>query len=241
MMVKFWQVDFAALKRTADGYIHLPAGDWSGVDFGGADQLHIAAGSILGDECHLGDGCVLGEDCILGDFCELGNNCVLGDRCTLGYRCMLGSDCILGDGCSLYDGCELGDGCKLGNDCILGDGCILGRQCELGNECELGNRCTLGDGCSMEGGRVQNAAYAIVTNIGSHNDSACAYCNTQTGDIYVRVGCWFGSLDDFIVRVEYVLAYYPPEQPYIEDYRAFVEFARARFAKYNSQRIRVAA
>lgn len=169
-LTKYTQADFAALGRAEDGYIHVPAGDWSSVDFGSADGLHIAAGSILGDKC------------------------------------------------------------KLGDECVLGDRCRLGNWCRLGDWCVLGNGCTLGDGCSMEGGRVQNAAYFIVTNIGSRNRSAYAYCNTATGDIYVRAGCWFGGLDDFVERVHEVHA----GTQYETDYIAFVEFARARFGRYKN-------
>ena len=203
-LTKYTQADFAALKRGEDGYIKLPRGDWSEVAFGGADGLHIAAGSILGNGCKLGDGCMLG------------------------YRCMLGNGCHLGDGCVLGDGCRLGNWCELGNGCTLGDGCMLGDGCELGRRCKLGAQCALGDRCTLEGGRVPNATYYIVTNIGSRNDSAFAYCNTATGEIYVRAGCWFGGIDEFIARVHEVHAGTQHESDYI----AFAEFARARYARY---------
>ena len=173
-LIKYTQADFDALKRGEDGYIHVPEGSWSGVDFGSADKLRIAAGSFL------------------GSYCELGN------------------------------WCELGNGCELGDECTLGDGCALGDRCALGRRCRLGNRCTL------EGGRVPNAVYYIVTNIGSRNDDAYAYCNTATGEIYVRAACWFGGIDEFVARVHEVHAGTQHETDYI----AFAEFARARFGRY---------
>ena len=234
-LTKYTQADFDALKRGEDGYIHVPEGSWSGVDFGSADKLRIAAGSFLGSYCELGNWCELGNGCKLGNWCRLGDGCVLGACCVLGNGCVLGACCelgngfMLGNGCKLGNGCMLGKGCRLGNGCMLGNGCRLGNECRLGNWCKLGTKCELGDGCSMEGGRVPNATYYIVTNIGSRNDDAYAYCDTATGDIYVRAGCWFGGIDEFIARVHAVHAGTQHETDYI----ALAEFARARFRRYH--------
>lgn len=245
-LTKYTQADFDALKRAKDGYIHVPEGDWSDVDFDGADELHIAGRSILGEGCRIGDGCrlddkcVLGHQCVVGDYCKLGKECILGDMCmlgdmcyldddcVLGKRCRLGNQCVLGDGCFLGDRCTTCNCCKLGAYCKLGNWCRLGDMCKIGRSCWLGQKCELGDGCSMEGGRVSNATYFIVTNIGSSNDSAYAYCNTATGEIYVRAGCWFGGIDEFIKRVHDVHAGTQHET----DYTAFAAFARARFGRY---------
>ena len=239
-LIKYTQTDFDKLKRGEDGYIHAPVGDWSEVDFGGTDKLRIADCSILGNDCELGDECVLGRYCWLGDECVLGDDCVLGYGCALGYGCVLGnrskigSYCRIGNACKLGKLCWLGDrcvlyhDCVLGNDCRLGDECMLGDECVLGDNCVLGDRCHLGRLCSLEGRRVPNAAYFIVTNIGSRNDDAYAYCNTATGEIYVRAGCWFGSIDEFVERVHEVHAGTQHETDYI----AFAEFARARFGRY---------
>lgn len=233
-LTKYTQADFDALKRGEDGYIHVPEGSWSGVDFGSADKLRIAAGSFLGSYCELGNWCELGNGCELGNWSRLGDGYVLGDGCVLGAYCVLGNGFMLGNGCKLGKGCvlgngsRLGNGCELGNECRLGNGCKLGDGCALGNWCKLGAKCELGEGCSMEGGRVSNATYYIVTNIGSRNDDAYAYCNTATGEIYVRAGCWFSGIDEFIARVHEVHAGTQHETDYI----AFTEFARARFGRY---------
>lgn len=203
-LIKYTQTDFDKLKRGEDGYINLPQGDWSGVNFGGTDKLRIADYSILGNDCELGDECVLGLYCWLGDECMLGDNCVLGYGCALGY------------------------GCVLGNRVKIGSECSIGNACKLGNYCVLGNRCHLGRLCTLEGGLVSNATYFIVTNIGSRNDDAYAYCDTVTGEIYVRAGCWFGGIDEFVERVHEVHAGTQHETDYI----AFAAFARARFGRY---------
>ena len=197
-MKTYTQQDFDALVRDENGYLHCPAGDWSNVKFGGADKIVFAAGCKLGDRCTLGDWCKLGDACTLGHWCKLGGWCKLGDRCTLG------------------NGCKLGDVCKLGDDCEMGDGCTLG------------NGCALGGWCKLEGGRIQNATFFFVSNIDNENRTAYAYCNTQTGEMYIRAGFWLGDIDAFEQRVRDVHAGTHHET----DYLAFAQFARARFARY---------
>lgn len=38
-MKKYTQADFDALKRDEKGYIHCDGGDWTNVDFKGADHI----------------------------------------------------------------------------------------------------------------------------------------------------------------------------------------------------------
>lgn len=143
-MKTYTQQDFDALVRDANGCLHCPTGDWTGVQFRGEHKIIFACG------------------------------------------------------------------------------------CTLGNGCKLGEWCTLGNECMMEGGRIQNATFFFVSNIGSENRTAYAYCDVKTGEIFVRAGCWFGGVDAFEQRVRYVHAGTHHET----DYLAFAQFARARFARY---------
>ena len=102
---------------------------------------------------------------------------------------------------------------------------IFGNWCKLGNECELGNW------CKLECKRVKNAVFFFASNIGSENRTAYAYCDTKTGEIFVRAGCWFSDLPAFIERVKSVHGGTQHEN----DYLAFAEFAKARFARYQTK------
>lgn len=234
----YMQADFDSLTRDDNGFLYVPTGDWSNVDFGGASCIVFAKLCILGDYYRLGDNCILGERCKLGNYCKLGDGCKLEDRCRLGNDCKLGNrcklcdNCALGDDCTLGFNCTLGDNCKLGNFCELGSRCTLGDGCKLGDECTLGDECKLGDGGSLANGKVQNATFFKTSNIGSRNDTAYCYCNTVTGDVYVRAGCWFSGVGDFIKRVRQVHAGTQHET----DYLALVEFAKERFAQYRARR-----
>ena len=262
-MKKFTQTEFDEFKRAEDGYIHCPYGDYTDVDFKGIDGIlfkdgsklyklgdgcklgdycklgegcKLGDGSKLGDKCELGaccelgDGCELGKQCRVGKGCELGTCCKLGDGCKLGYRCELGACCKLGDGCKLGKQCRVGKGCELGAGCEIGNECVLGDECKLGRWCELGKWCELGENCSMEDGKVENAMFFTIKNIGPENCEAYAFCNTKTGEIFFRAGCWFSNLDDFVTRVKEVHAGTQHET----DYLAFVEFAKARFKRYEN-------
>ena len=164
--------------------------------------------------------------------CSLGNGCVLGNHCKLGGWCKLGNGCILDSECKLGNSCVLGNHCKLGCCCELSNNCELGDYCWLGDGCEFGSRCVLRSQCVLENGAVENAVFFKVSNIGSRNDNAYAYCNTATGEIFVRAGCWFSDINDFEARVHEVHAGTNHECDYI----AFCELAKVRFKKYQSKR-----
>lgn len=95
----------------------------------------------------------------------------------------------------------------------------------------FGDGCTLGNWCELEAGRVDNSAFFFASNIGSENRTAYAYCNTETGEIFVRAGCWFSDLTAFIERVKSVHGGTQHEV----DYLAFAEFAKVRFARYQAK------
>lgn len=230
-MKVFTQADFETLARDDNGFLHLQSGDWSNVNFNYTNALAFAYNCRLGNNCKLGKHCKLDKRCTLGDNCTLGKCCELGSRCTLGDGCILGDRCIFGDRCTLGDRCILDNCCTLGDYCILGYDCMLGARCTLGTCCTLGDYCTLGDDCELENGAVKNATFFKVSNIGSRSDTAYCYCNTMTGAVYVRAGCWFSGVDDFIKRVRQVYAGARHEK----DYLAMAEFAKMRFAQYRAE------
>ena len=116
----------------------------------------------------------------------------------------------------------LGDYCKLGDGCTLGDYCTLGNGCTLGGDCTLGDYCKLGKNISFESGRVKNGVYLTCGNIGSENRTACFYAD-ETGKFFVRAGCWFSDMDEFIPRVKSVHG----GTVYETQYLAACEYAKA--------------
>lgn len=257
----YTQADFDAIKQEGKSFITLPAGDWSAVDFGGADLV------IIPDDCILGS-CKLGQNCTIGKRCKFDGKCFFGMYCTFGFDCEFGDECVFYNCCTLKSGCKTGDycvllgayidwsceignycllrGCKLGKYCKVGNGCIVGEQseaaehckfgencvfgkyCELGLNCELGDGCRLGECCRLEGGVVQNAAYFKVKDIKDEGDNIYLFCNTKTGEIFIRMGRWPYELE--YVEEEAQRKYAPAE--YTSKCSALVELAKETFKEY---------
>ena len=66
----------------------------------------------------------------------------------------------------------------------------------------------------------------IVGNIGSRLGYTTIY-NTDNG-IYVRCGCFFGNIDEFVKKVEETHKGTQHER----DYKALIDFAKVKFSKY---------
>ena len=66
----------------------------------------------------------------------------------------------------------------------------------------------------------------VVGNIGSRFGYTTIY-NTDNG-IYVQCGCFFGNIDEFAKKVEETHKGTRHER----DYKALIEFAKAKFSKY---------
>lgn len=247
-----------------DGYMRLPCGDWSAVQFDVWSKL------IIPDDSIIGDGCILGDDCIIGQRCKVGNHCVIGSHCMISLDCELGDGCMIGEHAQILPGCKLGQKCSiglhaeidnnvtLGDECIIyslstvkhncsfGEGCIIGENCVIGCGCTFGYGCTLGAACKVEYSYhsdcgVRNAQYirADDDEINTAAKAAYAFCDTKTGDIYMRIdnfdldymqygSRWFGGIDRF-----HELAYaMKVERNLRADLLEFEKLARAEFEKY---------
>lgn len=72
--------------------------------------------------------------------------------------------------------------------------------------------------------KIKYNGILLVGNIGSRNDYTIAY-NTDRG-IYIKCGCFFGTIDEFVVRVKGT----HNGNNYERDYLAMVEFIKIRFS-----------
>ena len=107
-------------------------------------------------------------------------------------------------------GAYLGDA-NLG-DANLGDAYLVGAY--------------LGDADLGDAGKLSKPDdILIVGNIGSRLGYTTIY-NTDNG-IYVRCGCFFGNIDEFVKKVEETHKGTQHER----DYKALIEFAKVKFSK----------
>ena len=89
------------------------------------------------------------------------------------------------------------------------------------------------EGANLRGANLRGAGklstsedILLVGNIGSRLGFTTIY-NTDKG-IYVQCGCFFGTIDEFVVKVEETHKGTRHER----DYKALVEFAKVKFSKF---------
>ena len=103
----------------------------------------------------------------------------------------------------MFDAFEVIDGVK---QCPSGDYFSIRRfneSCSFGERCSFGGGCSFGESCSFENGhkavdRIQ--PFYKFSGFSSRQMSE-TYIFNSMGGIFVRCGCFFGSVDDFKNRV----------------------------------------
>ena len=140
---------------------------------------------------------------------------------------IFGAGCIFGEDCSFGKGCSFGEVCRFGERCSFGDGCSFGKVCSFGDGCSFGERCSFGEGCyfgkgcNFEDERVKSGEYFACDRIGSERRKTYFFRDGD-GNMYVRAGCWFSSLDEFVERVKEAHG----GTKYEKEYLAAVELAK---------------
>lgn len=169
-MRKYTQADFDSAPRDEVGYLRLPAGDWTEVDFGGAGQIDFAskreapsvfaagsrfgddvtfcAESIFGDRCTFGDGCFFAPDTRLGRGCKFGV-CSFDISCHIDMCAEIGAGSSIGDGCHIGEQSTVGDGSTIGDYCKIGASFRGGEEIEIGKEAKIDRECHIGRGSSI--------------------------------------------------------------------------------------------
>ena len=138
------------------------------------------------------------RQCPTGDYSNIRS---FGKRCSFGVWCSFGEWCSFGKCCSFGEYCSLGEYCSFGEYCLFGKYCSFGKCCSFGEWCSFGEYCLFGEFCSFEGlGKAKEGIPFIqINNIGSRGDG-CTIYNLERG-VYVRCGCYLGSVDEFKDRV----------------------------------------
>ena len=87
-----------------------------------------------------------------------------------------------------------GEGCSFGEWCRFGEGCSFGERCSFGEGCRFG------EGCSHEG--LTNSTYFACDRIGSEKRKTYFFRSEE--GLFVRAGCFFGTMEEFENRVKEV-------------------------------------
>ena len=101
--------------------------------------------------------------------------------------------------------CSFGKCCSFGEECSFGEYCSFGKSCSFGKECCFGESCSFGECCNLENNlRFENIPEQIIRiikidRIGSRQ--GCTYFFKTLSQIYVRCGCFFGTIEKFEAEV----------------------------------------
>lgn len=201
-MKRYTKADMEKFRHDEFGNLICPTGDYS--------QIHsFGARCSFGEECSFGKECVFCEDCKFGEACSFGRGCIFGERCIFGNACSFGNVCSFGNRCRFCNECSFGEWCSFGNECSFGKGCGFGERCYFGNE------------CSFEDERVKNGKYFACDRIGRERRKTYFFRDGD-GNMFVRAGCWFSPLDEFVERVKEAHG----GTKYEKEYLAAVELAK---------------
>lgn len=88
-------------------------------------------------------------------------------------------------------------------------------------QCSFGELCSFGARCSFENGMVKNGTYFACDRIGSERRKTYFFIDGD-GKMFVRAGCFFGTMDKFVQRVKKVHA----GTRYEKEYLAAVDLAK---------------
>ena len=123
-----------------------------------------------------------------------------------------------------FDALPVVDGIK---QCPTGDYSELksfGELCSFGERCSFGEGCSFGKRCSFENGyQAKYPAFIRINNIGSRGDGCYIY--NFENSIYVRSGCFFGTVDEFMQAVHRKHS----DTKFERQYKLAVELAKTAF------------
>ena len=193
-MKRYTKADMENFERDEYGCLICPTGDYSKI-------RSFGAGCSFGAECSFGEECRFGKECRFGEDCKFGGACSFGDWCSFGAGCSFGAECSFGEECRFGNKCRVGEKCSFGWRCSFGEWCSFGNACGFSKWSSFGEKCCFGENCVFENGKVKNGTYFACDRIGSERRKTYFFRDGD-GKMYVRAGCWFSSLDEFVERVK---------------------------------------
>jgi len=216
----YTQAEFNDIPRDNKGIKHCPNGDYSEIKFFGER-------CSFSERCSFGEYCSFGEWCSFGEYCSFGERCSFSERCSFGEYCSFSEWCSFGERCSFGMRCSFGEWCSFDKFCSFGEYCSFGKRCSFSEWCSFGERCSFGYRCFFENVGVAKAGYPFAAYIGagSRQGSKTYFFNLEAG-IYVRCGCFLGTLDEFIAKVEETHG----DSHAGQEYKAIAELIRDKFS-----------
>ena len=119
-----------------------------------------------------------------------------------------------------------GERCSFGEECSFGKRCSFGEECRFGERCGFGEWCSFGERCGFENGHLSiNKNYIAFDRCGGSLRKT--YFWFFEDGIYVRAGCYFDTIDNFLCEVEKKYS----DSLIGNSYKAFAEIAKIEYAE----------
>ena len=96
-----------------------------------------------------------------------------------------------------YKICPTGDYTEIKS---FGEWCSFGERCSFGEGCSFGERCRFGERCSCEFGEFSKML--TIGGFGSEARTTYFFLLTTGKALYVRCGCFRGTYDEWINKVQ---------------------------------------
>ena len=207
---KYTQEEFNKLPRNIYGTKYCPPGDYTEINaflyncvF--ADRSIFGSNCRFGSWCHFGSYCTFKENCKFEDRCKFGIGCKFETGCNFGIGCVFAEWCEFADRCRFEHFCSFGDFCKFGIENMFGEECSFQTYCNFDKYCVLGENCIIGELCRFERPCVCEFGEfkKILTGGGFGSAGRTTYFFYLTdGRIFVRSGCFTGSIEEWKSKVK---------------------------------------
>lgn len=132
------------------------------------------------------------------------------------------------ENCSFGNCCSFSGWCSFGNCCSFDRGCLFGNHCSFGDCCSFGESCSFGDCCNLDNNlKFENIAEQVdrvvkIDRIGSRK--GCTYFFKTKNKIYVRCGCFFGTILEFEAKVKET---HKNNEQYRKEYLEAIKYIKA--------------
>ena len=136
--------------------------------------------------------------------------------------CSFGEYCNFGEYCSFDVVCHFGEHCIFGKYCSFDGLCHFGKQCRFDEKCNFGECCNLENNLYFENLSEQVDRVIKIDRIGSRQ--GCTYFFKTLSQIYVRCGCFFGTIERFEAQVNET---HKDNEKYRKEYLEAIKYIKA--------------
>ena len=200
----YTEQDIKNFERDEYERLICPSGDYTGISSFG-EYCSFSDHCIFDEYCSFGKTSSFGENCIFGKHCSFGECCSFGESCSFGTVCSFGEYCYFSKWCLFEEKCSFGQNCTFDKHCNFDKHCSFGANCLFNKGCSFDKDCTFGDYCNLENNLYfedipeQIDRVIKIDRIGSRK--GCTYFFKTLSQIYVRCGCFFGTIEKFEAEV----------------------------------------